>query len=123
MPGMELTSVRTFVPGQANIGYTKPPVVSRVSRTNPRNASLRRSRRGRWTGNVMRASPPNAAADKILQSNPPDPPQKIVWLQYPRASPLRAKRAPSWDQSPRIAHGSIAQRAPPPQRIPIEIET
>src|ERR1700685_3540168 len=103
MPGIELTSVRTFVPGQANIGYTKPPVVSRVSRTNPRSASLRRSRRGLCVGNVMRAPPPNARVDRILQSNLPGQRQKIAQLQYPRAFPLRAKRAQSWDQSRQIA--------------------
>jgi hypothetical protein len=47
MPGIELTSLRTFVPGHANIGYTMPLALNRVSRTNPRMASLRRNRRGR----------------------------------------------------------------------------
>jgi len=46
MPGIELTSVRTFIPEHANIGYTSPLVESRVSRTNPRSASVRRNRLG-----------------------------------------------------------------------------
>src|SRR6202035_4487672 len=105
MPGIEVTSVGTFVPGQANIGYTKPAVVRRVSRTSPRSASLRRSRRGRWVGNVTRASLPNAGADKTLQWNPPDSRQTIVWLRYPLAFHPGGERVRSWGQSRRIAPG------------------
>src|SRR5580704_2320227 len=123
MPGIDFTSVRTFVPGQANIGYTKPAVVRRVSRTNPRSASLRRSRRGRCVGNVMRASLPNAGVDRTLQWNRPDPRQTIVWLRYPLAFHLRGEHVRSWGQSRRIAPDWKVRQAQRRQRIPIEIET
>src|SRR5580704_17270745 len=123
MPGIELTSVRTLSPGQANIGYTSLLAVSRVSRTNPRSASLRRNRRGRCTGNVMRASLLNAGADNTLQSNPPAPQQKTRLLRYPLALYPRAWRALSLGLWPRIAPDWRAQRAGPRQCTPINTET
>src|ERR1700693_296743 len=71
----------------------------------------------------MRASLPNAGADKILQSNPPGPRQMIAWLRYPLAFHLRGEHVRSWGQLQRNSRDWKAQRVPPRQRTPIEIET
>src|SRR6266850_8469266 len=55
-PGIDAIGLRTPLPETANKGSMKSPGESRVSRTRPRSVSVRRSRRGRWTGKVIRFS-------------------------------------------------------------------
>ncbi len=55
-PGMDWTGLRTPSPGTTNSGRIRSSTVTRVSRTMRRSVSVRRSRRGRYSGNVDRVS-------------------------------------------------------------------
>src|SRR5215831_4058331 len=84
---MERISSLTFVPGQTKSGYTNDRVVRLVSRTIARNASVRRSRRGRWMGNGM----------LVLLSWSLEYPQFIPLFQGPEGSDVGQRQRHSED--------------------------
>ena len=125
-PGMELTSMRTLLPGHANMGSTRPLVLSCVSRTRLRKASVRRKRRGRCDGKLTRASLQRAAAasapDNSSQWYRRAPLAKRRRLRFQPVPALRAMRARSSDQSRRIALAEKAQPVRPRKSIAANCE-